>query len=712
MTEQIQHSDVAAPTPPPVSSDPGRHQGLILTAALAATAVALAGGGYGFAAEVFVLKAIAFPVALAAAAFWAAWFAARVRQHVCEPSAAEPMGRERPAWAEQYEETGLEDIDTSRSRQGILLAIAAAVIGISAFFTLRSEGAAGISTLTSGCATVIAVVCLATSCVWLVLARSFVGVLRDELPEAPALAAAGRECHWLGVLAAAATLASLVWTPTQLWLGRALLVWTIVLAIEQVVRTLVASWSKTDQKEDEEPELTAAIELAMRDAVFVRGNPLASLFATIEDRFGVSLRSSWAIRFVRCAAIPSIALVLVLLWGLSSLSVVQVDELGVRQSFGRIERTPLKPGLHLKLPWPFGRVLRYPVKRISTLPLGFVAKSQDPTPILWTQTHAQEEFALVLGDGAEVVAVDAVVYYKIHEDPARFLDYVFQFQNPIEALEVYAYRGLMQETCTKTLQGWRPGDIQMIGRLSRALPGGSAGARHGSPDRVEKSTEGLPGDDVRMLEETVGQASGSVGRPATTAVGRPVTTAGVRDSAPAGPTNDILSGSREDFAATLTQSLREYSERNRLGIEVIDVALINLHPPVEAADDYLDVISAAIDRKRMVIEARGESDSKIHEAEAEKDTDVSDARVEAAQKVGRAIEEYSQLLELNEAVQVSPDNFKRRLWIETFEEKLADKWLFVIDKTFAVGPGETVLDLRTETPGELPKRNGAKRNAR
>ena len=47
-------------------------------------------------------------------------------------------------------------------------------------------------------------------------------------------------------------------------------------------------------------------------------------------------------------------------------------------------------------------------------------------------------------------------------------------------------------------------------------------------------------------------------------------------------------------------------EENRLGVEIIDVALINLHPPIAVAGAYLDVISAEIDAVRYQAEALGD----------------------------------------------------------------------------------------------------------
>jgi regulator of protease activity HflC (stomatin/prohibitin superfamily) len=294
---------------------------------------------------------------------------------------------------------------------------------------------------------------------------------------------------------------------------------------------------------------------------------------------------------------------------LSSLAVVRIDELGVRERFGRLDTAPLPPGLHTKLPWPFGRVLRYPVKHVVVKPIGFISNPGRQTSYLWSKKHAQEEFALVLGDGSELVAIGCLVYYKIHEDRERFLDYVYGGQNPDEALEAYAYRALMEQTRDTTL-------------------------------------------------------------------------------------SDVLTANRARFADRLEQKLQSYARRNRLGIDVVDVALMGLHPPVDVAADYLDVISAQIDADRVRVEALGEKDVKLEQAHQEKASAVAAARVNAAQRIGKAIGESSQFLAIGEAYALAAEAFQWRLWFEAFEEVLARKRFVLVDQAVATGEGGILLDQR------------------
>ncbi len=154
------------------------------------------------------------------------------------------------------------------------------------------------------------------------------------------------------------------------------------------------------------------------------------MLGSLETRYGVGLRSSWAITFVKGAALPLLALLVLLYWGSTCLVIVELGQLGVREHFGRVTGEPLPPGLHFKLPWPCGRIRAYAVKTVHQVPIGFVEGDQpvnykEPRALLWTRDHAKEEFALVLGGGTELVVVNALLYYKIAEDPRGFLDYVY-----------------------------------------------------------------------------------------------------------------------------------------------------------------------------------------------------------------------------------------------------------------------------------------------
>src|SRR5262249_6582750 len=133
-----------------------------------------------------------------------------------------------------------------------------------------------------------------------------------------------------------------------------------------------------------------------------------------ERRLGLSLRSAWALGFVRRSLGVLAASLIVLVWASTVLVVVGPQEQGIRLRFGRLAaRAPVLPGLHAKWPWPLETVERYPVTRVQTLGLGFAGPRRES--LLWGRAHAGEEYQLLLGDGRELVSVDATVSYRVRD---------------------------------------------------------------------------------------------------------------------------------------------------------------------------------------------------------------------------------------------------------------------------------------------------------
>ena len=176
-------------------------------------------------------------------------------------------------------------------------------------------------------------------------------------------------------------------------------------------------------------------------------NPIQSVFTGIEDTFGVDVRSSWALGFLRRVAFALVIGLGLFAWGLSSFVIVDESQQAVRERFGKVkEGEVLQPGLNIGLPWPFDRVQVVDTERVRSMPLGFSGAKADANA-LWTQYHAAEEYNLLIGDGRDLVTVNVELQYRISD----VHDWVYGFQNPDEALETLAYRVLMDATVDRTL---------------------------------------------------------------------------------------------------------------------------------------------------------------------------------------------------------------------------------------------------------------------
>jgi regulator of protease activity HflC (stomatin/prohibitin superfamily) len=88
------------------------------------------------------------------------------------------------------------------------------------------------------------------------------------------------------------------------------------------------------------------------------------------------------------------------------------------------------------------------VKRVQALTVGH--EGQDgggPEDVLWARQHAANEYTLLLGNGRDLITVDAAVQYRIADARA----WRYHTQNPADALRAIAHRAVMRSTVNRTL---------------------------------------------------------------------------------------------------------------------------------------------------------------------------------------------------------------------------------------------------------------------
>jgi membrane protease subunit HflK len=126
-----------------------------------------------------------------------------------------------------------------------------------------------------------------------------------------------------------------------------------------------------------------------------------------------------------------------------------MDEQGLVERLGvPLAGQPLSPGLHLHWPWPVDQVFRIPVRRVQTLQVGHEGEEQGgPENVLWAVEHAPNEYTLLLGNGRDLITVDAAVQFRIADARA----WRYHCQNPADALRAIAYREVMRSTVNRTL---------------------------------------------------------------------------------------------------------------------------------------------------------------------------------------------------------------------------------------------------------------------
>lgn len=275
---------------------------------------------------------------------------------------------------------------------------------------------------------------------------------RDEAP----LAAWYRTGAWLLILAGLEALAELADVSTSAFATTAEIV-VGVTAVEVLTRAALASWQRFYDRVPHPGSTVAAKALTVR-LLGSRRDPLTSLFGVLSDGFGVDLRGTYALVVVRRALGPVLLGLAVLGWLSTSLVSVPFDSVGVAERFGVRSPEPLEAGLHLLPPRPFGRVELVPDGAVESIDVGYRGARTDADR-LWTVAHADQEYTLLLGDGLELLSINARLEYRI-SDPIAYVDSV---QNPVATLTALAERELTRATVDRRLEDVLSENVERFG---------------------------------------------------------------------------------------------------------------------------------------------------------------------------------------------------------------------------------------------------------
>jgi membrane protease subunit HflK len=271
-------------------------------------------------------------------------------------------------------------------------------------------------------------------------ARYLDGVEPDRLPEAPGLARGGRVLTW--VLLAGAAGVGLAWTGLS---GAVRALHALLAVLEGVVCfELFTAGRPSGASLPVFPT-----DLRVLSLLGSRSNPLASILDVAQRELGIDLRASWALTVVRRSTLPLVIGAFGLGWLASAVTVVGVEEQGLVERFGvPLGGAPLEPGAHLHWPWPVDSVLCFPVRRVQVLHVGHEGEERGgPEDVLWARQHAGNEYTLLLGNGRDLIAVDAALQFRITDPRA----WHYHTQNPAGALRAIAYRAVMRVTVGRTL---------------------------------------------------------------------------------------------------------------------------------------------------------------------------------------------------------------------------------------------------------------------
>ena len=220
-------------------------------------------------------------------------------------------------------------------------------------------------------------------------------------------------------------------------------------------------------------------------------------------------------------------------WWLSSATfVLQTDEQGVIERFGRKVLPYREPGVNLKLPWPVDRLTRIRARQVRIVEIGFrttaAATFNEPPAYEWDVQHRdgriqlKEEETLMLTGDQNMIEMSAVVHYDL-EKPDDFLFRQLDADATIRAAAESSLRAVVNAMPLDALlaAGRRDAEKAAVEELQMRLERYGAGARvhhvaiqdvHPSVEVVDafRDVAGALEEKNRMINEAEGYANEQV----------------------------------------------------------------------------------------------------------------------------------------------------------------------------------------------------------
>jgi len=205
---------------------------------------------------------------------------------------------------------------------------------------------------------------------------------------------------------------------------------------------------------------------------------------------------------------PALAVLLLLLTcgvGLSGLTTIGPDEMGVARRFGRPLPDNLDPGLHWRWPWPIETVTRVQPRRLQTIEIGFRTLGNPGVLAAraWSSSHGAEgvrrlpdEGVMITGDG-NLLELQGTLRYSL-ENPRVYL---FEVADPPGLLRDLAEGVLREAVASRYFANLLTNDR---GRFQQeVLARLDARCREQGPNGLGVKLEGLFLHDLHPPQEVV-----------------------------------------------------------------------------------------------------------------------------------------------------------------------------------------------------------------
>jgi modulator of FtsH protease HflK len=349
---------------------------------------------------------------------------------------------------------------------------------------------------------------------------------------------------------------------------------------------------------------------------------LRTVASTLDYQFGFKVSDTWFYRFLEQAIAPILLFGVIMFYLMTCLTVVSSDQRGVIERLDGSVRV-VGPGLHLKRPWPFEQVCEKPASRLLEISAGYLERADSGRRrerLLWTAQHFEKEYNIL-------VAMEPGEWEKMR-------DAVREGERPTPPVNFI--------TCNLTIQ------YQIGGKdPNKALQDYIYNVSQ--PDRLLHS--------LAYRELTKYMASVDFFK--------------------------VMCQERQKANDELKQSIQAAADKEGLGIEVVFVGLVGVHPPVggegqDVGRSFEMVVAEQENVHATTLQAEAEKIRKVKDAEIRERTEFASSMAYRYVRDVTATSVAERFASQLAAYNAAPGVYEVRLVMDALEESIPEVRKYVV----------------------------------
>lgn len=154
----------------------------------------------------------------------------------------------------------------------------------------------------------------------------------------------------------------------------------------------------------------------------------------------------------------------------------------------------------------------------------------------------------------------------------------------------------------------------------------------------------------------------------------------------------LMSVDRTGLSAELKKEINEQLSAAAIGVTVDEVILESIHPPVDIADVYQSVVSAAVKKTTLITNAEKEAANSIANAEKTAKTSVKDAEARQTENISTARYDAAVFDAADEAYRQHPESFRLSKYLDTFVTAVKGKKMYVFTPSAESSMNDYILN--------------------